>query len=208
MLSAVCTQRNTDTVHSAKKHIKQINTHSHHCCGWWSMNYKNHINVYSWSDCRHSSHLLQRKDEESSAPAGLYDDGNKLGVDGTEGAVPRHPGDTDVIVALVVPHRLAKDVTELALSHNSPQHICGEKTREWPFYQKDWSYKIWKGASSCRRWLRPPQSQHSLSELRFTFINSDLVCAFACRGDKIILENMSFIFLQLCLHHYLGAISH
>lgn len=87
-------------------------------------------------------------------------------------------------------------------------YLRREDKRVAIFYQRDWSYKIWKRAPSCRRWLPLPQSQHSLSELRFTFISSDLVCAFACKGDKIILENMSFIFLQLCLHHYLGVIPH
>jgi len=69
------------------------------------------------------AHLLQRKYKKGSSPAGVYDDGNKFGVDGTEGAVPCDPGHADVIVALVVPHGLTEDVAELALSHNSPQHI-------------------------------------------------------------------------------------
>lgn len=74
------------------------------------------------------AHLLQGQDNEGSPTAGVDDDGNEFGVDSTEGAVPRDPGHADVIVALVVPHRLAENVTELALSHNSPHHIC-EGTR-------------------------------------------------------------------------------
>lgn len=70
------------------------------------------------------THFLQGEDKKGPSPAGIDDDGHKLGVDGTEGAVPCDPGHADVIVALVVPHRLAEDVAELALSHNSPQHIC------------------------------------------------------------------------------------
>lgn len=80
------------------------------------------------------AHLLQGKDDKGSPAAGVDDDGNKFGVDGAEGAVPRDPGHADVIVALVVPHRLAENVTELALSHNSPHHICGhiEKSDDTP----------------------------------------------------------------------------
>lgn len=69
-------------------------------------------------------HLVQRKDKESSSAARLNDYGNKLGVDGTEGAIPGYSGHTDVIVALVVPHSLTKHVTELALPYNSSHHIC------------------------------------------------------------------------------------
>lgn len=75
------------------------------------------------------AHLLQGKDDKGSSAAGVDDDGNEFGVDGAEGAVPRDPGDADVIVALVVSHRLAENVTELALSHNSPHHICGHMER-------------------------------------------------------------------------------
>lgn len=74
---------------------------------------------------REVAHLLQGKDDEGSSAAGVDDDGDEFGVDGAEGAVPRDPGDADVIVALVVSHRLAENVTELALSHDSPHHICG-----------------------------------------------------------------------------------
>lgn len=81
------------------------------------------------TDGSKASHLLERKYKKSTSPAGLYDDGDKLGVDGTEGAIPRDPGHADVIVALVVPHGLAEHVTELALSHNSPHHIYREDVR-------------------------------------------------------------------------------
>lgn len=67
---------------------------------------------------------MQRQDQEGTAAAGLDDNGDELGVDGAEGAIPCDSGDADVIVALVVSHRLAEDVAELALSHNSPQHVC------------------------------------------------------------------------------------
>lgn len=78
---------------------------------------------------RHT-HLKQREDEEGSAPTGLDDDGDKFGVDGTEGAVPCDTGDADVIIALVVLQRLAKDMTELTRSYHSPEHICHQKERQ------------------------------------------------------------------------------
>lgn len=69
-----------------------------------------------------SRYLVEREDEEGSTTAGFHDDGHELGVDGTKGAVPGHPGHPDVIVALVVLGRLAKDVSELADS-NAPLHV-------------------------------------------------------------------------------------
>lgn len=69
-------------------------------------------------------YLVERKDQEGSSPAGFHDDGHKLGVDGTEGAVPGDPGHPDVIVALVVLDRLAKDVSELT-DPDAPLHVWG-----------------------------------------------------------------------------------
>lgn len=71
---------------------------------------------------------MQGENEEGSTSTSLYDDGDELGVDGTEGAVPGDTRDPDVIVALVVLHRLAEDVTELALPHHSPEHVCHQST--------------------------------------------------------------------------------
>lgn len=59
-------------------------------------------------------YLVERENQEGSTPAGFHNDGHELGVDGTKGAVPGHPGHTDVIVALVVLGRLAEDMSELA----------------------------------------------------------------------------------------------
>lgn len=67
-------------------------------------------------------YLVEREDKEGSAPAGFHNDGNELGVDRTEGAVPGDPGHPDVIVALVVLGRLAKDVSELA-DPDAPLHV-------------------------------------------------------------------------------------
>lgn len=66
---------------------------------------------------------MKRENEKSSSATGLNNYGNKLGVDCTEGAVPCDPWDPNVIVALVILHRLAKDMTEFALSYYS-SHIC------------------------------------------------------------------------------------
>lgn len=68
------------------------------------------------------THLAQRKHHEGSPTAGVYNHGHKLGVNGAEIAVPGHLGDSDVIVALVSFHSLAKDVTELAGPHNLSGH--------------------------------------------------------------------------------------
>lgn len=71
------------------------------------------------------AHLGKRQDDEGPPTAGLDDDGHKLGVDGTEGAVTRHLGDTNVLVHLVSLHRLPEDVPELALAHHAAAHGWG-----------------------------------------------------------------------------------
>lgn len=71
------------------------------------------------------TYLIKRENKESSATAGIDDYGNKFRVDWTEGAVPCDLWHPDIIVALVILSRLAKDVTEFALSYNS-FHICVE----------------------------------------------------------------------------------
>lgn len=80
------------------------------------------------------THLAQRKHHEGSPTAGVYNHGHKLGVNGAEIAVPGHLGDSDVIVALVGFHSLAKDVTELAGPHNLSGHgelRKNEKQKGW-----------------------------------------------------------------------------
>lgn len=84
---------------------------------------RSRMTTYCWVGLVYATRLKQREDEEGSAPTGLDDDGDKFGVDGTEGAVPCDPGDADVVIALVVLHCLAKDMTELTRSHHSPEHI-------------------------------------------------------------------------------------
>lgn len=71
-----------------------------------------------------SSYLVQRQHQEGSPAAGIHDDGHEAGVDGAEGAVPGDAGHADVVVALVVLHRLAKDVPEFALSYHPPHGVC------------------------------------------------------------------------------------
>lgn len=69
------------------------------------------------------SYLLKREYNEGSAPTGLYNDGNKFGVNRTEGTVPGDPWHPDVIVALIIFHRLAKNMAELALPDHTPDHL-------------------------------------------------------------------------------------
>lgn len=71
--------------------------------------------------------LRDGKDQERSSSAGFNDDRQELWVDGTEGAVPRHLGDADVIVGLLGLDRLAEDVAKLALPHNAATHGCGKE---------------------------------------------------------------------------------
>lgn len=66
--------------------------------------------------------LRDGQDQERSSAAGLHDDRQELWVDGAEGAVPRHLGDPDVIVALLRLDVLAKDVAKLALPHDAATH--------------------------------------------------------------------------------------
>lgn len=68
---------------------------------------------------RPPSHLADRHDEEGPASSGFDDDGDELGVDGTEGVVPRHPGHSDVVDAVLGFPRLRKDVAELALTDHA-----------------------------------------------------------------------------------------
>lgn len=91
----------------------------------------------SWcgfSFCAHTTgappatHLVQGQHHERSSAAGVHNHGHEFGVNGAEVAVPCHLRDSDVIVALVSFHSLAKDVTELAGSHNLPGH--GELERK------------------------------------------------------------------------------
>ena len=71
------------------------------------------------------THLGEGQDHEGPPATGLHDDGQELGVDSTEGAVPRHLGDADVLVHLVGLHRLPEDVPELALAHHAAAHGWG-----------------------------------------------------------------------------------
>lgn len=73
---------------------------------------------------------MQRQHQEGSAAAGIYDDRHKARVDGAERAVPSDAGDADVVVTLVVFHRLAKHVPEFALSYHSPHRVCREENRK------------------------------------------------------------------------------
>ena len=81
---------------------------------------------------------MQREHQEGPSPTRFYDDGHESGVDGTKGTVPGDSGDTDVVIALVILHRLSKDVAELALPNNTPAHGWG-KDREYQSLEARWS---------------------------------------------------------------------
>lgn len=71
--------------------------------------------------------LADRNNEEGPSSASFDDNGDKFGVDRTEGIVARHAGHSDIVDAVLRFPRLGKDVAELALPyHTSPErHICG-----------------------------------------------------------------------------------
>lgn len=85
---------------------------------------------------------MKREDQEGPASAGLYDDSDKLGVDGAERAVPCDPRYSDVVVALVILQRLAEDMTEFARSHNSPEHIWAVEGRGGLERNLGFSFKV------------------------------------------------------------------
>lgn len=66
--------------------------------------------------------LREGQDQERSSSAGFNDDCQELWVDCTEGTVPCHLGNSDVIVTLLSLDCLAKDMAELALPHNTATH--------------------------------------------------------------------------------------
>lgn len=68
------------------------------------------------------------KHQEGSTAAHFQDDGNELGVDGTQRAVPRHTGHPHIVDAVLRPPRLAKDMTELALPDEG--HVWRQKCKE------------------------------------------------------------------------------
>lgn len=69
-----------------------------------------------------ATHLAQGQHHEGAPAAGVHNHGHKFGVDGAEVAVPRHLGDSDVVVALVGFGGLAEDVAELAVPDETPGH--------------------------------------------------------------------------------------
>lgn len=66
--------------------------------------------------------LRDGQDQERSSSTGFDDDRQELWVDGTEGAVPRYLGDTNVIVTLLCLDCLAEDVAKLTLPHDAATH--------------------------------------------------------------------------------------
>lgn len=71
--------------------------------------------------CR-SSNLADWNDEEGSSSTCFDDNGDKFGVDRTEGTVPCNPGHSYVVNAVLGFPSLGEDVAEFALSdHTSPE---------------------------------------------------------------------------------------
>lgn len=75
-----------------------------------------------------SAYLADRNNEECPSSPRFDDNSNEFGVDRTEGAVPRHPGHSDVVDAVLGLPRLGEDVAEFALPHHTTpeRHVCGE----------------------------------------------------------------------------------
>lgn len=57
--------------------------------------------------------------EENPAASRFDDDGNELGVDGAQRAVPRHPRHSHVVQAVLGFPCLREDMAELALPHHT-----------------------------------------------------------------------------------------
>lgn len=70
------------------------------------------------------TYLVQREHKERPAPTRFYDYGNKSGIDSAKGTIPGHSRNPDVIVTLVIFHRLSKYMPKLALSYHSPHCVC------------------------------------------------------------------------------------
>lgn len=66
--------------------------------------------------------LREGKDQECSSATGLYNDCQELWVDSTEGTIPCHLGNADVVVTLLSLHRLAKDMPKLTLPYDAATH--------------------------------------------------------------------------------------
>lgn len=84
-----------------------------------------------------STYLMQRQHQERSATASIYNYCNKSGVYCTKGAIPSNTGNADVVVTLIIFHRLAKHVPKFALSYHSPHCVCREEERQ----KKEISYR-------------------------------------------------------------------
>ncbi len=117
-------------LHSRALHLKT----NKHRMQWLYNHQEFHLN----SAIQQISHLMKRQNHESSSSAGFHNYGNKFGVDCAECTIPRDPGHPDVIIALVVLHRLAEHMPELTLSHNPFEHICREKQDE----NEKWSHHM------------------------------------------------------------------
>lgn len=110
---------------------------------------------------------MQREHQEGPSPTRFYDDGHESGVDSTKGTVPGDSRNADVVIALVILHRLSKDVPEFALPHHSP-HCVYEKQAEMcvrasrakaaPPQQASWKQRLSAPSSSLLEGANPRSS--------------------------------------------------
>lgn len=69
------------------------------------------------------TYLVVGKNDKRTAPRRLHDDGEELGVDGTECGVPTALGHADIVVTLLPLQCLSVNVTKFWASHNPKWHF-------------------------------------------------------------------------------------
>ena len=77
----------------------------------------------------HSAYLIKWQDEERTSASCFDDDGDELGIDGTEIGIPRIFRDPDVVVALLPSHRLSEHVPVLGVPDDRPERHGGRASR-------------------------------------------------------------------------------
>lgn len=95
----------------------------------WAPVYVEHrscVTTYCRVGFVNSTSLVQRKHKKCSSPTCFYDYGNKSGIDSAKGTIPGHSRNPDVIITLVILHRLSKYVPKLALPYHSPHCVRAE----------------------------------------------------------------------------------
>lgn len=72
------------------------------------------------------SYFGEGEDDEGPATCRFHDDGEELGINGTEGGIPRGLGDPHIVVALVPLHGLTVDMPELGHPYRPERHPANE----------------------------------------------------------------------------------